>query len=152
VSRAGSPAGSPAPRGARAIAWLLDALILWLVLPLATAGPVFALVGSVSGRCFRCDLPSRAAFGPWWIAVLVLGLVYEAAFVARLATTPGKMAMGLGVVRPDGSRVGFWRALWRACAKAFTGTALLIGYVWGLLDPLGRAAHDRLANTRVVRP
>ena len=152
MSSAGSPAGSPAPRGVRAIAWLLDALILWLVLPLATVGPVFALVGSLSGECFRCDLPSLAAFGPWRIAVLVLGPAYEAAFVARLATTPGKMAMGLEVVRPDGSRVGFWRALWRACAKAFAGTALLIGYVWGLADPLGRALHDHLANTRVIRP
>ena len=84
--------------------------------------------------------------------VLVL-LVYPIAFESLLrGRTPGKMAMGLRVVRDDGGPIGFRHALVRGLAVlADLPTVFTVSVVCMLLDHRSRRLGDLLAGTLVLR-
>jgi uncharacterized RDD family membrane protein YckC len=76
---------------------------------------------------------------------------YETWFIGRFGATPGKMAVGIKVVRADGSRVTYLRAFARYFAKALSGLILGIGYLMAAFDEEKRGLHDHICDTRVVR-
>ena len=90
---------------------------------------------------------------------LVLGLsfyvavpfVYETFFLGRFGATPGKMALGQKVIRPDGSPITYLRGLGRFCAEILSGLILSIGYIMAAFDDEKRTLHDRIADTRVIK-
>jgi uncharacterized RDD family membrane protein YckC len=86
-----------------------------------------------------------------WLINTAVACTYEACFVYQFAATPGKMALGLKVVRPDGSRVGLGRAIGRYFAKMLSAIILLIGYIIAGFDAQKRALHDMICDTRVIR-
>jgi uncharacterized RDD family membrane protein YckC len=96
---------------------------------------------------------------PWFFVLMMLtygfALGFHAAyntwFVGRFEATPGKMAFGLKVVRPDGGRLTYGRAFGRHFAEMLSGLTLYIGYLIAAFDDERRTLHDRLADTRVVR-
>lgn len=94
---------------------------------------------------------SGLAFAVMYIVSLALGSSYEAWFVNKAWATPGKMALGLRVVRPDRSRVGLARGYGRYFAKILSGMILGIGYLMVFFDKERRALHDMICDTRVVR-
>jgi len=81
----------------------------------------------------------------------VLSLGYETWFVGAFGATPGKMVCGLRIVMPDGSRVGYARALARFFAKIISYLTLFIGFIMAAFDDEKRALHDRICETRVVK-
>jgi uncharacterized RDD family membrane protein YckC len=86
-----------------------------------------------------------------WAIGTVIACVYEALFISRLGATPGKMALGLKVVRPNGAPVEFSRAAGRYFAKILSGLILYIGYIIAGFDAQKRALHDMICDTRVVK-
>ncbi len=82
---------------------------------------------------------------------IAIGCTYEAWFIGKMAATPGKMAVGLKVVRPDGSAVSYGRAAGRYFAKILSAIILMIGYIMAGFDAQKRALHDMICDTRVVR-
>jgi uncharacterized RDD family membrane protein YckC len=84
-------------------------------------------------------------------ASLLLHATYEALFINRLGATPGKLALGLKVVRPDGGPIGLGRAFGRYFAKLLNYFTLLIGYIIAGFDSQKRALHDMICDTRVIR-
>jgi uncharacterized RDD family membrane protein YckC len=96
----------------------------------------------------------RAMWGAAGIAALVnmaINCCYEAFFVAKLGATPGKMALGLKVVRPDGGPVDLGRAFGRYFAKFLSAMILGIGYIIVAFDSEKRGLHDMICGTRVVK-
>ena len=85
------------------------------------------------------------------LAGYVVPAIYETFFLGRFGATPGKMACGLRVVRPDGSRISYMRALGRHFACYLSGLILLIGYIMAAFDSQKRALHDHICDTRVIR-
>ena len=79
-----------------------------------------------------------------------LNAVYSAIFIGKYGATPGKMACGLRVVQPDGSKVGYGRAFGRGCAEILSRMICSIGYIMAAFDPEKRALHDRMCSTRVI--
>ena len=79
----------------------------------------------------------------------LLSLAYTAVFLGRFGATPGKMLCGLRVVRSDGSRISYGRALARHFADMLSGLTLCIGYLMVAFDDERRALHDHLCDTRV---
>jgi uncharacterized RDD family membrane protein YckC len=65
--------------------------------------------------------------------------------------TPGKMALGMKVIRADGQplsvglSLGRWAASWVSCLTLF------IGYIIAAFDAQKRTLHDHICDTRVVR-
>jgi uncharacterized RDD family membrane protein YckC len=85
--------------------------------------------------------------------VTFLGLLkmsYFYAFTAVGGQTIGKMATGSCVVADDGSSVDAARAMRRTGGGLLSLLLLGLGFVPALFGD-GRALHDRIARTRVVR-
>src|SRR5579875_1461404 len=78
-------------------------------------------------------------------------IVYESWFVWRRGATPGKLAVGVRVVRANGEALSVKRSVGRSFAYLLTGTLpLAIGFLMAGLDEEKRALHDRICDTRVV--
>ena len=82
---------------------------------------------------------------------MLIGAVYEGLFLGKLGATPGKMALGLKVVRPDGSPISVARGFGRHFAKFLSMIILMIGYIMAGFDSEKRALHDIICDTRVVK-
>ncbi|MDB6094615.1 MAG: hypothetical protein JWM32_2177 [Verrucomicrobia bacterium] len=82
---------------------------------------------------------------------ILVGLAYAVFFISRFDATPGKMALGLKIVRPDGSKLSTPRIIGRHFAEWISGAILLIGYIMAGFDDQRRALHDRICDTRVIR-
>src|ERR1035438_5404759 len=82
---------------------------------------------------------------------VVIGASYEGFFVSRVGATPGKMALGLKVVRPNGGPVSLGRAIGRYFAKWLSSITLCIGYIIAGFDAEKRAMHDMICDTRVIK-
>jgi len=77
---------------------------------------------------------------------------YYVIFTALYGATPGKMALGLKVVRTDGQPVDWLTAFMReVVGKTLSTLPLLLGYLWAFFHPKRQAWHDLIADTLVVR-
>lgn len=89
------------------------------------------------------------------VAVVALGValhfVYHVAFVGGCGQTPGKMALGIAVVRRDGERAGYARATVRCLAGMVSVLTLGLSSLGVLFTRERRGFADWLAGTRVVR-
>jgi uncharacterized RDD family membrane protein YckC len=91
--------------------------------------------------------------GAIFVALLsiVLGFGYVTFFLGRYGATPGKMACGLKVVRPDGDGISYARAFGRMWAEYLSSLIFCIGYLMVAFDNEKRSLHDRICDTRVVK-
>ena len=71
---------------------------------------------------------------------------------SRRQATPGKRALGLVVTDAQGKRLKGGHALLRFFAAGLSWLLLNIGHALALLPPQHLALHDRLSDTRVLRP
>ena len=81
---------------------------------------------------------------------MAIAACYEGIFVGKMAATPGKMAVGLKVVRADGSAVTIARGFGRYFAKFISSMTLLIGYIMVAFDGERRGLHVMICDTRVI--
>ncbi len=87
----------------------------------------------------------------------VLGLAAFAAFIIWMLVlwsdgrSPGKLLLGLRVVKTSGEPAGFGTMFLReTIGKFVSGLPLYLGYIWALLDDNRQAWHDKIADTYVV--
>jgi len=128
----------------RFVAALIDGVILFV------AGVVVQLGFAPMTRSGRMDL-MLMALGAEYLISMAIGATYEGLFVSRFGATPGKMALDLKVVRPDGGPISLGRAVGRYFAKIVSGIILMIGYIMAGFDAQKRALHDMICDTRVIR-
>jgi uncharacterized RDD family membrane protein YckC len=143
------PLAEPGPleRPARAAERLRAALVDGLLF-----GALSAVVVYFTGRAARVQLVALVASWPALASYLcLLALFYAGYFTGTTGQTPGKLVAGLRVVDATGRPPGYLRAMARALL-GLVGTALVgLGLLPIAFDPAGRALHDRLFRTRVVR-
>jgi uncharacterized RDD family membrane protein YckC len=130
----------------RVLAYIIDSIILDIVLvPLSIAmrfvvgGPVNPL--EVNWAAFFINTPIG----------LVLVVSYYTFFVGKYGATPGKMAVKLRIVNPDGSPVSYAKACGRMFAVMVSFLCCYIGVLMVAWDSEKRGLHDRMCNTRVIR-
>jgi uncharacterized RDD family membrane protein YckC len=80
-----------------------------------------------------------------------IAIAYTVFFLGRYAATPGKMALGLKVIRPEGEKLTYLRALGRYGGELVSALTFGIGYIMAAFDDEKRALHDRICDTRVIR-
>jgi uncharacterized RDD family membrane protein YckC len=143
-----------APVFSRALAGLVDLLIL---------GAIDAATLYFTLRV--ADLPFANVWSlppvPFGVFLLLLNGGYLAIFTAAGGQTIGKMLAGIRVVadRPAddlesdhvGLRINLGASVLRATAYLASLLPAGLGFAAILFDPEGRALHDRLAETRVVK-
>lgn len=141
--------------GRRLVAKIIDGLILGVASTAVNVLLGLALYGTAN--YFRPDvsrltLPTIFLFqGLSFLAGLMIGLSYAVFFIRRYNATPGKMALGLKLIRPDGSPLSVGRIVGRHFAEWISGMILLIGYIMAGFDDERRALHDRICDTRVIK-
>jgi uncharacterized RDD family membrane protein YckC len=81
-------------------------------------------------------------------ALFVIG--YFAFFWSLVGFTPGKAVLGLRVVKRDGVKISFFRALLRFFMYWISAIPLFLGFLWVLWDPKRQAWHDKIAGTQVL--
>jgi uncharacterized RDD family membrane protein YckC len=80
-----------------------------------------------------------------------VAIAYACFFILRWDATPGKMALGLKLVRSDGERLSAGRIIGRYFSEWLSAIILCIGYIMVAFDEEKRALHDRICDTRVIR-
>jgi uncharacterized RDD family membrane protein YckC len=89
----------------------------------------------------------------WWVTLIstVCFFGYFTLFTALYGKTPGKMLLGLRVVRYDGSKPGWATAFLRQCfGYTVSSAGILLGFIWPAFDKRQQGWHDKLARTFVV--
>ncbi|MBF8299209.1 MAG: domain containing protein, partial [Dehalococcoidia bacterium] len=139
--------GTPAGFWVRAAAVIVDGVLLGAV------GLIIA--ASLGEPLFGQPLSGSPSFGDVFRTSDRISLVLDAAYYVLgwsvFGTTFGKRVFRLYVVRPDGSKASFWRALWRYIAHGISALVFLIGYLMVAFRKDKRALHDLLADTYVVK-
>jgi len=82
---------------------------------------------------------------------LIAGLAYNWFFLRRFSATPGKLLLGIKVVRSDGSRLSHGRIVARNFAEMLNQFIMFAGYLTAAFDREKRAMHDFICDTRVVK-
>lgn len=127
--------------GAYLIDLVIVAIIQALLFPLMSRGAVL----------------SGGAVDPSAMAMLygvsfALGIGYVCGFETVRGATPGKMALGIKILKTNGSPIGFGTSLGRLLLKGvFSGLTCLLAYIAVATNPVHQGWHDKLMNTMVVK-
>lgn len=78
--------------------------------------------------------------------------MYNVFFNARFGGTPGKLAVGIRITKPDGSRIGWPEAWKRSAVDLLFAFIVLVVEVWGLtqIDPGRYASLGWIERTQLV--
>lgn len=82
------------------------------------------------------------------VALVVIG--YFLFFWTLVGFTPGKAILGLKIVRKDGAKLSFIRAVLRFFAYWISALPFFLGFFWVLWDSKSRGWHDYIAGTQVL--
>jgi len=83
---------------------------------------------------------------------VLIGITYSVGFwVAADGATPGKMAMGIKVLRSNGEPIGVGASILRYFAYFISAIPFGIGFFMIGVTPQKRGLHDYIAQTVVVR-
>lgn len=152
-----------------------------LPLVAATAQPVVAAPGGETSLVTRSALHpgDKVGFWPRFAAMVIdlvvliianqvitgaegedvtsaFGLMVDVAYFVGLWTywggqSLGKKAMGIKVVKTDGSPVTLSTAIIRYVGYIISAIALLVGFIWIAFDAHKQGWHDKIASTYVVK-
>ncbi len=137
----------------RLIAHLIDGLLLtgigYLVLELVQSQLASPEEGPIVEAALAISPATERA-----VTALVdnlLPLVYLVGFWTWRGQTPGKMVMGVKIVRTDGAPIGLGKSILRYLGYIVSGLILFIGYLWIGVDPKKQGVHDKIADTYVIK-
>jgi uncharacterized RDD family membrane protein YckC len=132
--------------GRRFAAVAVDGMIIWFGFLLI--GLIGYLITGKNGMAQ--GLQNLGAIS-WQVLSQLLGVAYTVFFIGRFGATPGKMILGVKVVRATGSPVGYALATGRYFSTFVSGLTLGIGYFMAFFDDERKSLHDRICGTRVIR-
>lgn len=127
----------------RLAAYLIDGIILWLI-GLFTdfyLGQIFKMTGAT-------DLEARVTLN---LTAWLMNIAYLVGFWVWRGQTPGKILLGVKIVRTDGSPLSVKRALLRYLGYIVSAITLLIGFLWVAFDAKKQGLHDKIADTCVIQ-
>lgn len=100
-------------------------------------------------------LSSAGARSFWGFGVgLLISVAYTWYFLTQHnGQTPGKMLLGIRVIKADGSRLMDKDAVIRYFGYYLNSLPFLfgLGWLWAIFDKNAQGFHDKLANTYVVK-
>ncbi|KAF1697149.1 RDD family protein [Pseudoxanthomonas koreensis] len=129
----------------RVAASIIDAFAIGI--PVAIVAAIVAAVfGAVFGNPDSPFDPVEMA-GTYLLSALAFGWFHSN---ASMMATPGKLAIGIKVVRPDGGTISFLRGFARYWGYLLSSLLLCIGLLMAAFTERKQALHDLLCDTLVV--
>lgn len=92
-----------------------------------------------------------AAVAISYLSGVALAIGYDGYFLVNKGATPGKLLLGLRVIRVSGAPITWGLAVGRYFAKMLSAMIFGIGYFIAGWDPEKRTLHDRICDTRVIK-
>lgn len=139
----------------RSIAFVLDLVVMSAAVLLAIAFlqsvlAFFTLYGLLGQRVVQSD-PFRAlVVGVIAFIGASIAIGYPVGFWVLLGQTPGKLLLGLRIVRVNGQPMSIRRALLRYGGYWLSAIPLGLGFLWVLVDARRQGWHDKVAGTYVT--
>lgn len=127
--------------GSRFFAGVLDALVL------LSGAAIYALIFWRTGGQFS-ERPVELLVGG--VIALIFIFLYFAGCTALSSATPGLIWAGLEVTTFEGTPPRLSECLWRAFGYAVSMCALMLGFIWAVVDADGLTWHDRISRTLIV--
>lgn len=128
--------------GAHIIDQIILSIIGWII--------CFIILSLVSGDLtaedyvdFRASLVAIIGF--------ILEVTYYVAFWIWRGQTPGKIAVGIKVIRTDTSSISLGRSVLRYIGYIISSLIFMIGYLWIVFDSRKQGLHDKIADTYVIK-
>jgi len=114
----------------RVVALFIDGIIMTFV-----AGLLIGAIGEIGGGLS-----------------FVFGAAYNWFFWTRnKGQTPGKMVMGIRLIKTDGSAITDIEALIRYVGYYVNSAIFMLGWLLALIDSNSQGLHDKISNTYVVK-
>jgi predicted Zn finger-like uncharacterized protein len=134
----------PAGIGARYAALLIDSMLILIMVLILKSG--LTLLGN------GIQIEGQIMLGLTFIMfALTLGFTYHTLFIGVCGQTPGKRLLHIQVILSDRSEMTYSRAMLREVLGKTLSAPLLLGYLMALFHPQHLAAHDKIADTCVVK-
>jgi uncharacterized RDD family membrane protein YckC len=127
--------------GRRFLAGLADALVLLV------GASLFALIFWRAGGHLRLEPLNLGVLA--FIAGFFI-LVYFGLFTALTSSTPGLLWMECEIRNLEGAHPNSHESFLRAFGYLVSIAALLLGFLWALLDSEGLTWHDRMSGTFIA--
>ena len=127
-----------APLGRRFLAGLVDGLVLLL------GAGLFAFIFWKAGGHLTPAPPNLAIVA---LIAVIFVWAYMGMFTALTFSTPGLTCMGIEVRNMEGWPPATRESLLRAFGYLVSISALMIGFLWALVDGEGLTWHDRISGT-----
>lgn len=137
----------PAGFWIRLAAYLIDSLILFSFGVLIGGFLTFFWGWGIEG-VEMAELEAEPFFD---LAGVAVAAAYFTICLGRWGRTPGKLVLGLKVVRADGSPLSYARSLARYASYWISSLVFGLGFIWIAFHPQKRGWHDLICDTRVVR-
>lgn len=120
--------------------------VSWMTISFSSAS---ALV--LPGSSFTL-LIQRLLLNPFiWTVMWFLKVAYFVGFWTWRGQTPGKMVLGIKVIRTDSSPITLGYAFLRYLGYIVSAMTLYIGFIWIAFDSRKQGLHDKIADTYVVK-
>lgn len=128
--------------GIRFVAFFIDAVILSFAFGFIT----YATGARLNSGFFE------VIYNPGNLLSLLLAMSYFVYFeTSDKQATLGKQAMGLKVVKQDGTKMMMKDSILRYIGKILSAFIFMIGYIMVIFDDQKKSLHDRIANTFVIK-
>jgi uncharacterized RDD family membrane protein YckC len=136
----------------RLVARLIDGTITSLI-GYVFQIPIYVVAGLSETSAASAETKIQLLLAVTALAVLLslaASMFYEAWFLVHRGATPGKLILGLKVIRAHGGQMTWGLAIGRFFAQILSSLTLNIGFLMAAWDDEKRTLHDRICDTRVV--
>ena len=132
---------------------IIDNIILFLVNTIIglVAGFIITPLAGANSDPSEINTAALGGIALLYFLQIAVAAGYTSFFLGKYSATPGKMALGIKVVRPDGSSISYMRGFGRYFAEILSAVILAIGYIMAAFDKEKRALHDHICDTRVIK-
>lgn len=127
----------------RFLAMIIDSIILGII--------GYLLFGSGTSSATMTADGSYAVSVNYTNGQTLIPLLYIIGFWIWKGATPGKMALGLKIVRTNGDKLTWGRAIGRYFAYIVSAIVFCFGFIWIGFDSKKQGWHDKLADTIVIK-
>ena len=135
----------------RVAAYMIDGLVTGFA-GMIIGGLVGGIIGGIAGASGAFDTGALLAIQliANLLSILISAAYYAGFHASSMQATLGKMAVGIKVVRSDGSRISLARGIGRYFATILSGIILGIGFLMAGFTQRKQALHDMVCDTLVV--
>jgi uncharacterized RDD family membrane protein YckC len=130
----------------RLLAYAIDLAIVTVTIVFVT----WVINASIDLVPFKFQLPTDLVLIIVGVSITLFVAGYYVFFWSLAGQTPGKMLLGVRVIRVDGRRLSIKRSILRFLGYIVSLVVFFLGFLWILADNRRQGWHDKIADTCVV--